>query len=259
MSLAQTFNQDALGNIGLAATVSTAAPSYTTGTTAALSLTLTGLLRVDGSGVTQPISATTLPLPTGASTSALQTTGNASLVSIDNGIPAALGAATIANSMPVTIASDQVVPISATALPLPTGAATAALQTTGNAILTAISGQLPATLGAKVSASSFSVVLASDETVPISIAPSTTGTLTSVAGSATTGVLLASNALRKGFMVFNDGSAILYVAFAATASTTAFSQKLFPNSSYISDFNYTGVISGISSTATGNTRITEFT
>ena len=33
-----------------------------------------GALLVDGSGVTQPISAASLPLPTGASTSALQTT-----------------------------------------------------------------------------------------------------------------------------------------------------------------------------------------
>lgn len=37
---------------------------------------------VDGSGVTQPVSAAALPLPTGASTSALQTTGNTSLSTI---------------------------------------------------------------------------------------------------------------------------------------------------------------------------------
>lgn len=72
----------------------------------------------------------TVSLPTGASTSALQTTGNSSLASIDAGIPNALGAATTANSMPVNIASDQVVPVSATSLPLPTGAATSANQTT---------------------------------------------------------------------------------------------------------------------------------
>lgn len=39
--------------------------------------------KVDGSGVTQPISVVSLPLPSGASTSALQTTGNTSLSSID--------------------------------------------------------------------------------------------------------------------------------------------------------------------------------
>jgi len=64
-------------------------------------------LNVDGSGVTQPISVTSLPLPTGAATSANQVTTNASLAAIDAGIPAALGQTTMANSMPVTMASDQ--------------------------------------------------------------------------------------------------------------------------------------------------------
>jgi len=44
---------------------------------------VTGRVPVDGSGVTQPVSAASLPLPSGASTSALQTSGNASLTSID--------------------------------------------------------------------------------------------------------------------------------------------------------------------------------
>lgn len=46
--------------------------------------------KVDGSAVTQPISAAALPLPSGASTSALQTTGNTSLSSIDSHIPSGL-------------------------------------------------------------------------------------------------------------------------------------------------------------------------
>jgi hypothetical protein len=40
-------------------------------------------VKVDGSAVTQPISADSLPLPTGASTSALQTSGNLILSDID--------------------------------------------------------------------------------------------------------------------------------------------------------------------------------
>lgn len=43
----------------------------------------------------------TVSLPTGAATSALQTTGNASLASIDAGVPNALGSTSSANSMPV--------------------------------------------------------------------------------------------------------------------------------------------------------------
>lgn len=59
--------------------VTTAAPSYTTAKTSPLSLNTSGGLRVDGSGVTQPISAASLPLPTGASTAAGLTTINSTL------------------------------------------------------------------------------------------------------------------------------------------------------------------------------------
>lgn len=41
-----------------------------------------GRLPVDGSGVTQPVSAASLPLPTGAATAANQATGNASLATL---------------------------------------------------------------------------------------------------------------------------------------------------------------------------------
>lgn len=125
--------------------VTTAAPTYTTGQTSPLSLTTAGALRTDGSATTQPVSAASLPLPTGAATSALQTTGNSSLSSIDTkltttnsslssidaGIPTALGQTTMAASMSVAFASDQsALAITAASLPLPTGAATSANQST---------------------------------------------------------------------------------------------------------------------------------
>lgn len=83
------------------------APTLTNGQQGSLQLTAGALLKVDGSGVTQPVSAASLPLPTGAATSALQTTGNSTLTAIDAGIPAALGQTTMSASMPVTVASDQ--------------------------------------------------------------------------------------------------------------------------------------------------------
>lgn len=55
---------------------------------------------------TQPISAASLPLPSGASTSALQTTGNTSLSSIDGKL-ATLGQKAMTGSLPVVLASDQ--------------------------------------------------------------------------------------------------------------------------------------------------------
>ena len=59
----------------------------------------------DISGVAIPISANTLPLPTGASTAGNQVTGNSSLSSIDNKLPT-LGQKTSSASLPIVLASD---------------------------------------------------------------------------------------------------------------------------------------------------------
>jgi hypothetical protein len=72
-----------------------------------LSVSASGAASVDGSAVTQPVSAVSLPLPTGAATAANQATEIASLAAIDAGIPAALGQTTMSASMPVVLASNQ--------------------------------------------------------------------------------------------------------------------------------------------------------
>lgn len=59
--------------------VTTSAPSYTNGQTDPISLTPAGALRTDSSAVTQPISAASLPLPTGASTDSSLSTINANI------------------------------------------------------------------------------------------------------------------------------------------------------------------------------------
>lgn len=294
MALNQTFNQDASGDIVVAGSVTTAAPSYTNGTNNALSLTLTGLLRVDGSGVTQPISASTLPLPTGAATEASlakltlaqgSTTSGQTGALILGAVSTAAPTYTTAQSNPLSLttagalrvdASGTTQPVSGTVTvvqptgtnlhvvvdssALPSGASTSALQTTGNASLSSIDGKLPSTLGQKTSANSLAVVIASDQSaIQVISALSTSGAITSVTASTSTGVLLASNASRKGATIYNDGLAQLFVACAATASTTAFTYKLQAGSSVNIDFNYTGTISGIWSAALGAARITEFT
>lgn len=89
------------------------------------------------------ISAASLPLPTGASTSALQTTGNSSLSSIDGKVPSNL---TVTATRLLVDGSGVTQPISAVSLPLPTGASTSALQTTGNTSLSSIDGKIPSNL-----------------------------------------------------------------------------------------------------------------
>ena len=76
---------------------------------------------------------TSLPLPTGASTSALQTTGNSILSSIDSKITAVnTGAVVVSSSV------------------LPTGASTSALQTTGNDSLSSIDGKTATLVSGRV-------------------------------------------------------------------------------------------------------------
>lgn len=105
---------------------------------------------------TLPVSAASLPLPTGAATEATLSAASAKL-------PATLGQKAMAASLAVAIASDQsTLPVSAASLPLPSGAAT-------EATLSAASAKLPATLGAHAVAASLSVTVAPDQgAIPVS-------------------------------------------------------------------------------------------
>lgn len=91
---------------------------------------------------TQPISAANLPLPSGAATSALQGTANTSLATLaakDFATQATLAALLVELQLKADLAETQ--PISAANLPLPSGAATSALQGTTNTSLATIAGK----------------------------------------------------------------------------------------------------------------------
>lgn len=90
-------------------------------------------VKVDGSAVTQPISAASLPLPTGAATEATSANIYTEVGYISNGI-IAIDAATTASAASLASIDGKLanpMPISAASLPLPTGAATSAAQTDG--------------------------------------------------------------------------------------------------------------------------------
>lgn len=103
--------------------VSISAPSYANGQTDPFSLTTAGSLRTDSSSTTQPISASALPLPSGASTAAKQPalgTGGSPSTDVITVQGISSGTALKVDGSAVTQ------PISASALPLPTGASTEA-------------------------------------------------------------------------------------------------------------------------------------
>jgi hypothetical protein len=175
-----------------------------------------------------------IPLPTGASTSALQTTGNTSLSTIATNSGTQATAANQTNGTQVTQISGTV--------PLPTGASTSALQTTGNTSLatiatnttgsataanqateithlTSIDTKTPA-LGAAVTASSTPVTIASDQIVPIvaddilSSGSITTQNLNPNSGTATAGGVVAISPLN------GQGIVNVYVSGTYTGALT---------------------------------------
>ena len=82
-----------------------------------------------------------------------------------------------------------------------------------------------------------------------------------VADTASSTTLLASNANRLGATIANDSSAVLYVKLGATASATSYTARVAQYGLYEVPYGYTGVIDGIwaSDPGDGAARITEFT
>lgn len=231
---------------------------------------------VPATGSTFAISAASLPLPTGAATSAAQTTGNNSLAAIDTklggtiaisaaSLPLPAGAATAAGLS--TINTTLGTPFQAGgsiantvfgatqsgvwdirnitgSITLPTGAATSALQTTGNTSLASIDGKLPASLGIKTAAASLSVAPASDAIFQVNSVRSTTPTNRS--GTITTGgtaqQLMAANATRRGWSIKNQSAGSLWFnELGVTAVADQPSFELRPNESYTSEAGVSSV------------------
>lgn len=82
--------------------------------------------------------------------------------------------------------------------------------------------------------------------------------LTNVASSATSVTILPANSARLKVTIWNNSTAILYISFSSTASsTTACSVKLVADQFYEVPSNYTGAITGIWASANGAARVTE--
>lgn len=147
---------------------------------------------------------------------------------------------------------------------LPTGAATSAAQTTGNASLSSIDGKLPALVSSRVP------VDGSGVTQPVSNAgtfavqsrdaqasANNPGAQVSVTASTT---VLASNASRKGAKIYADplNTAAVYVKLGATATSSNF--PLHPGDSIDLNFGgavYTGVVDAIAASGTQAVNVLE--
>lgn len=167
--------------------------------------------------VTVQGNASGVPIPVSISSSVLSSVN----VSQYGGVSTSLGQKVSASSVPVTIASDDTVAISAASLPLPAGAATSALQST-------ISGQLPATLGQKASAASLAVVLASNQSsIPVTSTANGSVPLqfvrnvyssTNVTTGAYVQLIASTSGVANVAEIFDSSGQTLAIAFGAIGS-----------------------------------------
>lgn len=86
-----------------------------------------------------------------------------------------------------------------------------------------------------------------------------TSARTTVSVDTTVDTLLASNTARRGATVYNDDSKVLYVALGSAATTSDFTIKIAADGYYEIPFNYTGIITAIRASGSGNVRVTELT
>lgn len=210
-----------------------------------------------------------------------------SLITAIGDITGVVGQNTMANSLPVVIASNQsAIPITDNAGSITVDGTVAATQS-GTWNITNISGtvSLPtgaatestlSTLNGKVTACNTGAVTISTALpagnnnigdVDIASLPSvvaatySTSAVTSVSSAATNTSILASNANRRMAIMVNDSDKNAYVKLGATASTTSFSYKLTPGQTLELPMPvYTGAIDAIWETSpTGSMRVTEIT
>jgi len=89
-------------------------------------------------------------------------------------------------------------------------------------------------------------------------APSNTASLANVTASITSVTLRAANAARRTLVIYNDSASDMYIAYAATASSTTFTIYL-PSlgTTTILGAEYAGLVTGIWLSAVGSARITE--
>lgn len=158
-------------------------------------------------------------------------------------------------------------PVSAASLPLPSGAAqehaTAASPSSvrlsdGSSYVTTTSGRVDVQVGNFPASQAVTAAALTDGTARFAFAAPSSSTVASVASSASSVTLQAANANRRGWSVYNDSTAVLYLKLGATASTSSYTVQVPTGGFYeLPAPYYRGVIDGIWSAANGNARVTE--
>ena len=174
-----------------------------------------------------------------------------SLITAIGDITGIVGQNTMANSLPVVIASDQTaVPVSDNGGSITVDGTVAATQ----------SGTWNVTVNTALPAGTNNIGDVDVLTLPdVAIKTYSSSSLTNVTSAAVSTSILASNANRRMAIMVNDTDKNAYVKLGTTASTTSFSYKLTPGQTLELPIPvYTGAIDAIWDTSpTGSMRVTE--
>lgn len=169
------------------------------------------------------------------------------------------GQATMTNSLPVVLASDQAsVPVAATlsaetvkVIGTVNVASAQSIAATQSGTWTVQPGNSANTTAWKVDGSAV--------TQPSKELRAATSTRTDVASSSSTVTVLALNANRLGATIYNDSTQNVYLKFGTTATASDFTIMLYAAQYFELPFGYTGRVDGIWVSANGNARVTELT
>ena len=231
---AATANATAADLANVGGYVTTGAPTYTTGQLNPISLNVSGGVRIDGVSATAATTGSTAMLSGGAVTTAAPTytTGQMDPLSL-----------TVAGLLRI----DGVYPINATTPTTDVTFIGAAVTTSAPSYTT---GQL----------SALSLDTSGNLRTTSVVDKSSTGTITSVNISTSSVTLLAANTARVSATFFNDSLAsTVYIALAATATTSAYTIKIMAGDYWELPIAYTGAVSAISNFTQGAMRMTELT
>lgn len=209
----------------------TTPPAITDGNIGAFRMSSTRILLVDGSGATQPVSATDLDIRNLVfATDKVDASGTT--LGANSGVD--IGDVTINNA---------------------SGASAVNVQDGGNSIT--VDGTVAATQSGTWTVQPGNT--ANTTAWLVKELRAATPATANVAASATNVTCLSSNASRLGATIYNDSTSILYAKFGATASSTSFSYKVDGGGTLDVPFGYTGIIDCIWVSATGSARTTELT
>lgn len=221
--------------------------------------TSNGQFRVNSGGYTAVFAQMTA-WTSGTATIWLNATGTNSMTTLAEPLPAGtntIGTVNVSGTVPVSLATNTPV--------IATGAnvigSLVANQSVNN---TQLNGVAVLAGNGVTGTGSQRVTIASDNTTNtnpwlVTEQKAATAVLTSVVAAITSTTCLAANTARKGAYFFNDSTSVLFLAFAATASATAYTVQIPAGGFYEMPEKplYTGLITGIWTTANGSLRVTE--